>query len=116
VVVRHAQTGPGEVPRKDLREAGLDAVSVRDVVPIGTAVPLTEREFELLWVVASHADVTLGRRELPDPAVGADSGAGRRSIDTRVRPPRPGLHRDRQPAERARAVRRSDDLFCAQDG
>lgn len=87
----------------------------REVVLRGTPVKLTESEFEMLWVLASHADMPVGRQDLLGPMGVCAIGTGRRSMDMRVCRLRSKLGHEGQPARGLRTVRRIGYLFCAQD-
>lgn len=87
----------------------------RGVIVEGEPVVLTECEFDLLWLLASHPGVPLERRGLLRMLHGVDAATGRRSIDTRVYRLRVKLGRDGLPAKGLRTVRHKGYLFCAED-
>lgn len=78
----------------------------------GREVPLTEGEFEVLWLLANHAGQTLSRRELLRRVRGLDDHPMDRSIDNRVYRIRAKLGDDALPAQRIRTVRNRGYMFC----
>jgi DNA-binding response OmpR family regulator len=56
----------------------------REVLQAGRRVPLTEGEFEVLWLLASQAGVALSRRDILKRVRGIDDQPLDRSIDSRV--------------------------------
>lgn len=78
----------------------------------GREVPLSEGEFEVLWLLATHAGQTLSRRELLRRVRGLDDHPMDRSIDNRVYRIRAKLGDEVQPAQRIRTVRNRGYVFC----
>jgi len=85
--------------------------SERRVAQHGTVVPLTEGEFEVLWLLASHAGSALTRGEILRRVRGLDDQPMDRSIDCRVYRIRAKLgDRDRR-EHRIRTVRNRGYVF-----
>lgn len=83
----------------------------RRVAHDGTVVPLTEGEFEVLWLLASHAGSALARSEILRRVRGLDDQPLDRSIDCRVYRIRAKLG-DHDPAQhRIRTVRNRGYVF-----
>jgi len=79
-----ADAAAPELPR-ELRFGALQLRRLeREVVLAGRPVPLTEGEFEVLWLLASHAGQALSRREILKRVRGLDDQPLDRSIDSRV--------------------------------
>lgn len=95
-----------------LRFGGLHLVhSERSVVHDGTVVPLTEGEFEVLWLLASHAGSALGRAEILRRVRGLDDQPLDRSIDCRVYRIRAKLGDHGRGQHRIRTVRNRGYVF-----
>ncbi len=75
-------------------------------------LPLTEGEFEVLWLLASHAGQALSRRELLRSVRGLDDHPMDRSIDSRVYRIRAKLGDDDGVMRRIRTVRNLGYVFC----
>ncbi len=77
-------------------------------------VPLTEGEFEVLWLLASHAGQALSRREILRRVRGLDDHPTDRSIDSRVYRIRAKLGDDAAVGQRIRTVRHCGYAFSPQ--
>jgi DNA-binding response OmpR family regulator len=71
----------------------------------GERVPLTEGEFAVLWLLASHAGTTLPRRDILRRVRGLDDHPMDRSIDSRIYRIRHKLGDNTLPSPRIRTVR-----------
>jgi two-component system response regulator RstA len=76
-------------------------------------VPLTEGEFEVLWLLASHADTALSRRDILRQVRGIDESPLDRSIDSRVYRIRAKLGDANRSSQRIRTVRHRGYVFCS---
>jgi len=85
----------------------------RQVTLAGCPVPLTEGEFEVLWLLASHADTALSRRDILRQVRGIDESPLDRSIDSRVYRIRAKLGDANRSAQRIRTVRHRGYVFCS---
>ncbi len=83
----------------------------REVVHAGNRVPLTEGEFEVLWLLASHAGAALSRRDILRRVRGLDDQPLDRSIDSRVYRIRAKLADNDSLGQRIRTVRNRGYLF-----
>ncbi len=83
----------------------------REVVHAGQRVPLTEGEFEVLWLLASHAGAALSRRDILRRVRGLDDQPMDRSIDSRVYRIRAKLADTDGSQQRIRTVRNRGYLF-----
>jgi two-component system, OmpR family, response regulator RstA len=82
---RAAQAGAAPTADDELAFGGLHLqLRARRVTRDARAVPLTEGEFEVLWLLASHAGSALSRREILRRVRGLDDSPTDRSIDSRV--------------------------------
>jgi DNA-binding response OmpR family regulator len=87
------------------------SLRTRRVALGGQAVPLTEGEFEVLWLLASQPGQALARRDILRRVRGFDDHPTDRSIDSRVYRIRAKLG-DRDPArQRIRTVRHRGYVF-----
>lgn len=76
---------PAPQPPVELRFGALHLRRLEREVRLREApVPLTEGEFEVLWLLASHAGQALSRREILKQVRGLDDQPLDRSIDSRV--------------------------------
>jgi two-component system response regulator RstA len=91
------------------------ALDSRLVTLAGRAVPLTEGEFEVLWLLASHAGKTLSRHDILKRVRGLDDHPTDRSIDSRVYRIRAKLGDRDRAAPRIRTVRHHGYLFSTTD-
>ncbi len=110
--------------RRDAR-VGLDAPAVQElrfgalelsqrerrVRLAGAIVPLTEGEFEVLWLLASHAGQALSRRDILRRVRGLDDHPMDRSIDSRVYRIRAKLGDNELATQRIRTVRNRGYVF-----
>lgn len=108
--------GAGEAsspePPTQLRFGALHLRRVeREVRLADTPVPLTEGEFEVLWLLASHAGQALARREILKHVRGLDDQPLDRSIDSRVYRIRAKLGDGRDGPARIRTVRHQGYAF-----
>jgi two-component system, OmpR family, response regulator len=96
---------PSEEP-SELRFGGLQLLrNERRVLLHGTTVALTEGEFAVLWLLATHAGSTLPRREILRRVRGLDDHPMDRSIDSRIYRIRAKLGDNRAASPRIRTVR-----------
>lgn len=96
----------------ELRFGALElSLTARRALLAGAAVDLTEGEFELLWLLASHAGRTLARRDILKSVRGLTDHPTDRSIDSRVYRLRAKLGDAAQ--QRIRTVRHRGYLFSA---
>jgi DNA-binding response OmpR family regulator len=107
----HAAHEPNEPPRElsfgALRLSRLE----RQVRLAEVPVPLTEGEFEVLWLLAVHAGQALSRREILKRVRGLDDQPLDRSIDSRVYRIRAKLGDNRASPPRIRTVRHQGYAF-----
>lgn len=114
-----APAGDGAARRLRFGSLAIDREQ-RSVTLANQTVPLTEGEFEVLWLLASHSGEPLSRREMLqrlrgiDPALGAASNDldGDRSIDSRVYRLRGKLGDRSRAAPGIRTVRHRGYLFA----
>lgn len=99
-------------PPRELRFGALKLMRLEREVRLADApVPLTEGEFEVLWLLASHAGQALSRREILKRVRGLDDQPLDRSIDSRVYRIRAKLGDGRAQAARIRTVRHQGYAF-----
>lgn len=100
-------------PARELRFGRLELLALQRQVRLADrVVPLTEGEFEVLWLLASHAGQALSRRELLRSVRGLDDHPLDRSIDSRVYRIRAKLGDDDGVMQRIRTVRNHGYVFC----
>lgn len=101
------------LPQLDELNFGSLSVKLREraVSLAGCTVPLTEGEFELLWLLASHAGSALSRRDILRRVRGLDDHLLDRSVDSRVYRLRAKLGDPLGPTQRIRAVRNRGYVF-----
>ena len=100
-------------PARELRFGRLELLMLQRQVRLADrVVPLTEGEFEVLWLLASHAGQALSRRELLRSVRGLDDHPLDRSIDSRVYRIRAKLGDDDGVMQRIRTVRNHGYVFC----
>lgn len=114
-LVRRAHAA-GETPQREppaeLRFGALHLKRLeREVRLADEPVPLTEGEFEVLWLLASHAGQALSRREILKHVRGLDDQPLDRSIDSRVYRIRAKLGDGRDGPARIRTVRHQGYAF-----
>lgn len=107
---------PEATPASELRFGALaiDRNS-RSVHLAGHAVDLTTAEFDLLWLLASHAGETLSRDDIFRATRGLEYDGLDRSVDMRVSRLRKILGDDADPARLIRTVRGKGYLFARID-
>jgi DNA-binding response OmpR family regulator len=99
-------------PARELRFGRLELLLLpRQVRLAEQLVPLTEGEFEVLWLLASQAGRALSRRELLHCVRGLDDHPLDRSIDSRVYRIRAKLGDDQAALQRIRTVRNHGYVF-----
>ncbi len=103
--------GPSEPPRELRFGALLLRRLEREVRLADAPVPLTEGEFEVLWLLASHAGQALSRREILKRVRGLDDQPLDRSIDSRVYRIRAKLGDGHAATARIRTVRHQGYVF-----
>lgn len=82
---RQAPDGSGQAPPRELRFGVLHLLALeRRVLLDERRVPLTEGEFEVLWLLASQAGQAVSRREILSRVRCLDDHPMDRSIDSRV--------------------------------
>lgn len=97
---------------RELRYGALRLSRLERAVHLDDArVPLTEGEFEVLWLLASHAGLALSRREILRRVRGLDDHPTDRSIDSRVYRIRAKLGDHEVPVPRIRTVRNHGYAF-----
>ncbi|MCW5636945.1 MAG: winged helix-turn-helix domain-containing protein [Rubrivivax sp.] len=103
---------PEREPPRELRFGALRLLRLeREVRLADQPVPLTEGEFEVLWLLASHAGQALSRREILKRVRGLDDQPLDRSIDSRVYRIRAKLGDNRAATPRIRTVRHQGYAF-----
>lgn len=106
----------GEGRTEELRFGGLHMLRhERRVEHHGVPVPLTEGEFEVLWLLASHAGRALTRAEMLRRLRGLDDQPTDRSIDCRVYRIRAKLGDHDRPQHGIRTVRNRGYVFLPVD-
>ena len=85
----------------------------RSVLLGGRVVPLTEGEFEVLWLLASHAGSALSRRDILRHVRGLVDHLLDRSIDSRIYRIRAKLGDTHSAQQRIRTLRNRGYLFSA---
>jgi DNA-binding response OmpR family regulator len=83
----------------------------RRVVHAGQPVPLTEGEFEVLWLLARHAGTAVARSDILRRVRGLEDQPLDRSIDSRIYRIRAKLGDTERHAQRIRTVRNSGYVF-----
>ncbi|MBL8340947.1 MAG: winged helix-turn-helix domain-containing protein [Rubrivivax sp.] len=107
-----AATAAEREPPRELRFGALHLLRMeRQVRLAGQPVPLTEGEFEVLWLLASHAGQALSRRDILKRVRGLDDQPLDRSIDSRVYRIRAKLGDSHATAPRIRTVRHQGYAF-----
>lgn len=102
----------GTEPASQLRFGGLELQLLqRQATLDGQIVALTEGEFEVLWLLASHAGQALSRRELLKHVRGLDDHPMDRSVDCRVYRIRAKLGDMASGKQRIRTVRNHGYVF-----
>lgn len=107
-----AAAGGEREPPRELRFGALHLRRLeREVRLAERPVPLTEGEFEVLWLLASHAGQALSRREILKRVRGLDDQPLDRSIDSRVYRIRAKLGDSHAAVPRIRTVRHQGYAF-----
>jgi DNA-binding response OmpR family regulator len=107
-----ATSGAEREPPRELRFGALHLRRLEREVRLGeTPVPLTEGEFEVLWLLASHAGQALSRRDILKRVRGLDDQPLDRSIDSRVYRIRAKLGDGHATTARIRTVRHQGYAF-----
>jgi two-component system OmpR family response regulator len=81
----------------------------------GVNIELTSAEFDLLWLLASHAGHVVSRDELFESVLGTENDGLNRSIDMMVSRLRKRLHDDNEKPRRIKTVRVKGYLFSPTD-
>lgn len=106
------EEAPTPPPPAELRFGALHLRRLeREVRLADKPVPLTEGEFEVLWLLASHAGQALSRREILKHVRGLDDQPLDRSIDSRVYRIRAKLGDGQDGPPRIRTVRHQGYAF-----
>jgi len=109
---RRGSLEAGSAARHEMRYGALRLSLLERAAHLGEQrVPLTEGEFEVLWLLASHAGQALSRREILRRVRGLDDHPTDRSIDSRVYRIRAKLGDDVQALPRIRTVRNHGYAF-----
>jgi DNA-binding response OmpR family regulator len=112
---RAAAAGTGNAEREPPRELRFGALRLlrleREVRLADATVPLTEGEFEVLWLLASHAGQAMSRRDILKRVRGLDDQPLDRSIDSRVYRIRAKLGDSQASPPRIRTVRHQGYAF-----
>jgi DNA-binding response OmpR family regulator len=107
-----ARSGVEREPPRELRFGSLRLRRLeREVRLADEPVPLTEGEFEVLWLLASHAGQALSRRDILKSVRGLDDQPLDRSIDSRVYRIRAKLGDSGSSPPRIRTVRHQGYAF-----
>lgn len=87
--------------------------SAREVVLDGQSVEMTSAEYDLLWLLASHAGTVLSRETIFERLRGIQYDGQDRSIDVRISRIRPKVGDDPDNPRRIKTVRSKGYLFVA---
>lgn len=87
--------------------------SAREVVLEGQSVEMTSAEYDLLWLLASHAGTVLSRETIFERLRGIQYDGQDRSIDVRISRIRPKVGDDPDNPRRIKTVRSKGYLFVA---
>ncbi|MBW3695298.1 response regulator [Vibrio sp. T187] len=79
----------------------------------GQVLPLTDSEFDLLWLLASHSDTPLSRDFLTQELRGIEYDGIDRTVDNKVVRLRKLLGDDKAPAEKVQTIRGKGYLFVS---
>jgi len=79
----------------------------------GQVLPLTDSEFDLLWLLASHPDTPLSRDYLTQALRGIEYDGIDRTVDNKVVRLRKLLGDDKAPAEKVQTIRGKGYLFVS---
>jgi len=101
----------------DIQELEFDSLTInknsRTVKRFGAEINFTTTEFDLLWLLASHADNILSRDQISEALTGIEYDGLDRSIDIRVSRLRKLLHDDPTKPNGIKTVRGQGYLFVA---
>ncbi|UTH72248.1 two-component system response regulator RstA [Chromobacterium sp. IIBBL 290-4] len=113
--MRPAQPAAEAAPAKSSRKAVFGQLSIdpvsRDVTLCGEKIPLSTSDFDLLWLLASHAGETLNRDLLLKEMRGVDYDGLDRSIDVAISRLRKKLGDNPSEPFRIKTVRNRGYLF-----
>jgi len=87
--------------------------SAREVILDGLSVEMTSAEYDLLWLLASHAGTVLSRETIFERLRGIQYDGQDRSIDVRISRIRPKVGDDPDNPRRIKTVRSKGYLFVA---
>ncbi|MFN3713991.1 MAG: response regulator [Alcanivoracaceae bacterium] len=87
--------------------------SAREVILEGASVEMTSAEYDLLWLLASHAGTVLSRETIFERLRGIQYDGQDRSIDVRISRIRPKVGDDPDNPKRIKTVRSKGYLFVA---
>jgi two-component system, OmpR family, response regulator RstA len=87
--------------------------SAREVILDGQSVEMTSAEYDLLWLLASHAGTVLSRETIFERLRGIQYDGQDRSIDVRISRIRPKVGDDPDNPRRIKTVRSKGYLFVA---
>ncbi|MCC1495370.1 response regulator [Alcanivorax sp. 1008] len=87
--------------------------SAREVILDGVSVEMTSAEYDLLWLLASHAGTVLSRETIFERLRGIQYDGQDRSIDVRISRIRPKVGDDPDNPRRIKTVRSKGYLFVA---
>lgn len=87
--------------------------SAREVILDGQSVEMTSAEYDLLWLLASHAGTVLSRETIFERLRGIQYDGQDRSIDVRISRIRPKVGDDPDTPRRIKTVRSKGYLFVA---
>jgi two-component system, OmpR family, response regulator RstA len=87
--------------------------SAREVILDGASVEMTSAEYDLLWLLASHAGTVLSRETIFERLRGIQYDGQDRSIDVRISRIRPKVGDDPDNPKRIKTVRSKGYLFVA---
>lgn len=87
--------------------------SAREVILNGQSVEMTSAEYDLLWLLASHAGTVLSRETIFERLRGIQYDGQDRSIDVRISRIRPKVGDDPDNPRRIKTVRSKGYLFVA---
>ncbi|REC93561.1 winged helix-turn-helix domain-containing protein [Kushneria indalinina] len=104
------ETAEQEETRLEFRDLVVDS-STREAWLNGERIDLTSAEFDLLWLLASHAGRVLTREEIFSALRGIRYDGQDRSIDVRVSRIRPKIGDDPHQPQRIKTVRSKGYLF-----
>lgn len=111
-LLRRSTTGASTTLKTALRFGSLTLnLLQRQALCDGTPVPLTSGEFDVLWLLGSHAGRVVERRQILRLTRGIDNLSGDRSIDNRIYRIRAKLGDTEPSRQRIKTVRSLGYLF-----